>query len=160
MKVAFYKGTRPGLSGIVNRLIRGRTNSVYSHCELVVAPIDKTYLCASSSFEDKGVRFATIALDPARWDVVEFAISRQAEDAAIEWFNDHLGQPYDLAAIFGSMFRRGHREGHWDCSESIGTALGIPRACRSDPATLHVALCAAAGGAPLLAQEAPDAAPA
>ncbi|WP_025598477.1 hypothetical protein [Burkholderia sp. WSM2230] len=141
MKVAFYKGTRPGLSGIFNRLIRWRTNSPYSHCELVVAPIDDAHLCASSSLEDGGVRFIVTNLDPARWDVVGSAIGAVTERAAIEWFNDHLGEPYDLAAVFGFLSRRRHREGHWHCSESIGAALGIPEPWRFDPATLHAALC-------------------
>jgi hypothetical protein len=103
-----------------------------------VAPIDGAYLCASSSFEDGGVRFILTDLDPARWDVVEFL--HADEPAAIEWFNDHLGEPYDLAAVFGFVWRRGHRAGHWDCSESIGAALGIPESWRFDPATLHAAL--------------------
>lgn len=148
MKVAFYKGTRPGLSGIVNRLIRWWTNSRYSHCELVVAPIDGTYLCVSSSFDDSGVRFTVIDLDPVRWDVVEFVTDTDTEKAAVEWFNDHLGEPYDLAAVFGFVWRRGHREGHWDCSESIGAALGIPESWRFDPATLHAALSAVASDVP------------
>ncbi|MFL9899064.1 hypothetical protein PQR71_13020 [Paraburkholderia fungorum] len=148
MKVAFYKGTRPGMSGIVNRLIRWWTNSPYSHCELVVAPIDGADLCASSSFEDGGVRFIVTSLDAARWDVVEFVSDMATEKAAVEWFNNHLGEPYDLAAVFGFVWRRGHRIGHWDCSESIGAALGIPESWRFDPATLHAALSAHARDVP------------
>ena len=144
MRVAFYKGTRPGMSGFVNRLIRWWTNSPYSHCELVVAPIDDAYLCASASLEDGGVRFTLIDLDPARWDVVEFDTDVDIEKAAVEWFNDHLGEPYDLAAVLGFVWRRGHRAGHWDCSESVGAALGIPESWRFDPATLYAALSAVA----------------
>ncbi|MBW9104858.1 hypothetical protein [Paraburkholderia phenoliruptrix] len=140
MKVAFYKGTRPGLSGIFNRLMRWRTNSPYSHCELVLAPIDDAYLCASSSLEDGGVRFVVTKLDPARWDIVGSGIGTVAERAAVEWFNDHLGEPYNFAAMFSLLWSRRHREGHWHCSESIGAALGIREPWRFDPATLYAAL--------------------
>jgi hypothetical protein len=148
MKVAFYKGTRPGLSGIVNRAIRWWTNSAYSHCELVVGPVEGGFLCASSSFEDGGVRFIVTDLDPARWEIVEVMLDDEAGHRAVDWFNDHVGEPYDLAAAFGFVWRRGHREGHWDCSEAIGAALGIPESWRLDPATLHAVLSAAAGDVP------------
>jgi hypothetical protein len=140
MKVAFYKGTRPGLAGKLNRLIRWWTNSPYSHCELVVAPIIDAHLCASSSFEDGSVRFITTKLDPARWDVVGLAADPVTERAAVEWFNDHFGEPYDFAPIFAFLRRGGRHRGRWHCSESIGAALGMPESWRFDPATLHAAL--------------------
>jgi len=94
------------------------------------------------------VRFIVTDLDASRWDIVEVVTDIETERAAVEWFNDHLGEPYDLAAVVGFVWRRGHHAGHWDCSESIGAALGIPESWRFDPATLHAALSAVASDLP------------
>ncbi len=140
MKVAFYKATRPGLAGIVNRLIRWWTNSPYSHCELIISESDAGALCASSSYEDNGVRFKTIRLKPENWDIIEVPTTASQEADAETWYRLHDGQPYDLTACIGFVWRRNHRAGHWDCSESIGDAFAVPEAWRFDPGTLYAAL--------------------
>lgn len=135
MKAAFYKGTRPGLSGIYNRLVRWWTKSPYSHVELVVS----TGRAWSSSFEDGGVRSKLIDLDPAKWDVVD--LPAHLEQAAVDWFKEHRGAGYDLVgnlqfvlAVFSDSRKR------WFCSEAVAAALGIPDPWRYDPGTLASAI--------------------
>lgn len=135
LKAAFYKGTRPGLAGVYNWLVRKWTRSAYSHVELVVS----TGRSWSSSFEDGGVRSKLIDFDPAKWDVVD--LPPHLEQAAIDWFTAHRGAKYDirgnlqfvLAAIPESRKR-------WFCSEAVAAALGIPDPWRYDPGTLASAL--------------------
>ena len=49
---AFYQGTRPGLPGLYNRLVRWLDRGEFSHCELVFGD----GMSASASFMDHGVR--------------------------------------------------------------------------------------------------------
>lgn len=130
-RAALYKGTRPGLPGIYNRLVRWWTRSEYSHCEIIFS----TGHAASSSFEDKGVRFKVIDFDPSKWDFV--ALPPSLEKAAFEWFDAHRGQPYDVLGNIQFIAAR-VREGRsaWFCSEAVAAALGISDPWRYDPGTL------------------------
>lgn len=138
MKVAFYKGTRPGLQGIYNRLVRWWTRGPYSHCELVLAELPHGSLCASSSFIDGGVRTKVIELDPARWDVVTVrADSRRAH----AWLTEHERDGYDLLGMFGVALRPlGEARRKWFCNEAVGAMLGVPDAWRFCPTGLACAL--------------------
>lgn len=134
-RIALYKGTRPGIKGIYNRLVRWWTRSPYSHCELVFSD----GIAASSSLEDGGVRFKWIEFDAERWDFIELPTA--LEEGAYTWFNEHRGRKYDvmgnlqfiLACIPSSSNR-------WFCSEAVAAALGLREAWRYDPATLASAL--------------------
>lgn len=138
LRLALYKGTRPGIKGIYNRLVRWWTRSPYSHCELVFSD----GIAASSSLEDGGVRFKMIAFDAARWDFIDLPAG--LESGARAWFEQQAGKQYDLmgnlqfilACIPGS-------ENKWFCSEAVAAALGIPDPWRFDPATLASALAGA-----------------
>lgn len=135
MRAAFYSGTRPGLAGIYNRLVRWWTRSPYSHVELIFS----TGHAASSSFADGGVRFKTINFDPTRWDFVD--LPGHLERAAWEWFEEHRGQKYDLLGNLQFVIapvREDKRK--WFCSESVAAALGLPDPWRYDPGTLASAL--------------------
>lgn len=129
--LALYKGTRPGLPGIYNRLVRLWTRSQYSHCELVFSD----GVAASSSFEDKGVRFKQIDFDSTRWDFI--LLPAGLESAARIWFENHIGQPYDLVGNIHFLAAPivGLKDA-WICSEAGAAALGIPDPWRYDPATL------------------------
>lgn len=135
MRIAFYKGTRPGLPGIYNRLVRWWTSSVYSHVELVAS----TGRAWSSSAEDGGVRSKLIDFDPKKWDLVD--VPAVLEPAAMAWFAAHRGERYDwlgnlqfvIAAVPDAKKR-------WFCSEAVAAALGIPDPWRYDPGTLASAL--------------------
>jgi hypothetical protein len=135
MRIAFYKGTRPGFAGNYNRIVRCWTSSPYSHCELIFSD----GWAASSSYTDGGVRFKRIEFDPARWDI--FELPAHMEAAARAWFVQHQGEEYDLignvhfiaAPIIG-------RKDAWFCSESIAAALQLPDPWRYDPGTLASAI--------------------
>lgn len=132
MKLAFYKATRPGLAGFMNRLIRWWTNSPYSHVELVFSD----GVCGSSSFEDGGVRLKHIEMSPEKWDFVDIGGDEQA---ARNWFLIHYGQPYDVLGLFGFIWRRGtHSRGKWSCSEAVAASLHIIDAEQLSPHLLYV----------------------
>jgi hypothetical protein len=134
-RLALYKGTRPGLPGIYNRLVRWWTRSPYSHCELVFSD----GIAASSSFADGGVRFKWIEFEPEHWDFI--ALPAEREEAAYAWFNAHRGQKYDLMGNLQFIIARIPSDGRkWFCSEAVAAALGISDPWRFDPATLGVVL--------------------
>lgn len=143
LRAAFYKGTRPGLPGIYNRLVRWWTRSEYSHVEIVFP----TGWAASSSFEDRGVRFKVIDFDPARWDFVDLPAHLEAR--AFLWFDDHRGQKYDsLGNLHFIVSPISDDKRKWFCSEAIAAALGIPDPWRYDPGTLASTLSALQQPAP------------
>ncbi|MEZ2310884.1 hypothetical protein AB6809_29990 [Paraburkholderia sp. RCC_158] len=93
-------------------------------------------VCWSSAYLDKGVRRAVVNLDPADWDVIDIVTTPEQEAAAIAWFEAHVGQPYDVAGLFGFVFRHYEGEkGKWFCSESVAEALGYAESWRYDPNT-------------------------
>ena len=135
MKAAFYKGTRPGVAGIYNRLVRWWTSSPYSHVELVVS----TGRAWSASFEDGGVRSKLIDFDPAKWDLVD--LPAHLEQPALEWFTKHRGAKYDVMGNLQFVLAAfPHSRERWFCSEAVAAALGVPDPWRYDPATLAILL--------------------
>lgn len=122
MKIAFYKGTRSGVAGIYNRVVRGFDKGRYSHCELIFSD----GVSASASFMDKGVRFKHIVFDDANWDIID--IPWADEKAARNWFTLKEGHPYDLKGnvrfVFGFVE---HSEYAEFCSEAMANALGIKK---------------------------------
>lgn len=135
MKVAFYKGIRPGYQGLFNRLVRWWTNGPYSHCEVVISlNANGESLCASSSFIDGGIRFKKIKLNPSHWDFLEYPAN---EAVVYEWFFLRNKKKYDVLGLFGFVWRRGDgSKNRWHCSESVAEALGFKEAWRFDPNTL------------------------
>lgn len=140
MKIAFFKGRHPGLKGLFGVLVKWWTRGDFSHVELVADGPDATGLstCWSSTFLDGGVRKASIDLSTSDWVVVDLPVTAAERAAAIEWFDSHKGQPYDVRGLFGFVIRRvpGER-GRWFCNESIGAALGIPEPWRFDPNSFY-----------------------
>lgn len=166
MKLASYKGTRPGVQGLANRLIRWRFNGQYSHCEIVFEPADNVndlmpdhecrpddagaLWCASSVAWERlpgtsryrpgrrgGVRFKRIALDLDRWDIVD--LNSDPEYAA-GWFLAHEGEPYSwrLVAKFISWVASIGQAHQHVCSEACASAIKLPDAWRFDPQLLHI----------------------
>jgi len=135
MKVAFYKGTRPGIYGLHNRLIRAVDGGPYSHCELVTS----AGVSWSASLMDKGVRDKVIDFDPERWDFVE--VPAHLEPEAIEWFEKHEKSKYDIKGNLHFMFWfiKHSTDKHF-CSEAVAAALGIPDAWRLGPNGLYAVL--------------------
>jgi uncharacterized protein YycO len=142
MKVAFFKGRHPGVKGWLGVMTKWWTDGPYSHAELVVGETaDGKSVCWSSTYLDKGVRRAELVLDPADWDVIEIRTTPAQEAAALAWFSQHEGEPYDTLGLLGFAWR--HYEGEkdkWFCSEAVAAALGYREAWRYDPNTFAAIL--------------------
>ena len=133
MRVAFYKGTKTGIPGIYNRGVRWWTIGKYSHCELIF----KSGMSASSSFADGGVRYKFIDYDPEKWDFIDLPDS--FEDAARKWFDDHIGQEYDLMGNFHFVVSAvPDDKSKWFCNEAVGAALGIQESWRFYPDSFYI----------------------
>lgn len=134
MRLASYKGTRPGLPGLFNALVRWWCDGPYSHNELIFSD----GVCASSANLDGGLRFKVFEPDPAKWDVIDI---EGDEAKAREWFANHDMDGYDLLGLFGFVWRRGVQDkDKWFCSEAIAEALGIEDSWRFDPCQLPIVL--------------------
>lgn len=134
-RAAFYKGTRPGLAGVYNRLVRWIDKGPYSHCEMIFSD----GIAASASWMDGGVRFKRIEFDPEHWDFIDLPPNKEA--TAREWFRSHLGERYDLLGnirfLFGWVRESINR---WFCSEAFAAALGMGDPWRHGPDGLAVLL--------------------
>ena len=144
MILAAYHGTRPGLPGLYNRVVRIVGRGPYSHVELVFADRaaverGETVESWSASWMDGGVRCKPIAFDPSRWHFVALPWADAAKARA--WFLAHDGSPYDLAGNvrFVLPFLPDSARG-WFCSEAIAAALGLREAWRYEPNHL-VTIC-------------------
>ena len=135
MKIALYKGTRPGLAGLYNMAIRLVTMQQYSHAELVFSD----GMSGSSSFEDGGVRVKKINYTTqSNWDFIDLNVTHDEQRAKV-WFAEHFGQPYDLPGVLRFMLPFVPEDPNaWFCSEAIAAALGIvdPKPSRLDPGKL------------------------
>lgn len=132
MQLAFYKGR----TRLFDRAVQWWTRSPYSHCELVLSTDSRgVATCASSSYIDGGVRIKHIALDPAKWDVIDLAGFDAARSA--KWFDAHAGQRYDLAGLLGFVlpFTRDDTT-RWFCSEACAAALALSDPWRYSPGSL------------------------
>ncbi len=138
-RAAFYTGTRPGLAGIYNRLIRWWDNGKYSHCELIFSD----GMAASASFLDGGVRFKQIDFDPARWDFID--LPADLETVARQWFTKHQGSGYDVIGNlrFALDFLPDNKN-KWFCSEALAAAIGIAEPWRLGPNGLAAVLTGSA----------------
>lgn len=125
MRFAFYKGN----SRLFNKLVRWKTEGIYSHCEAQFG--ENSF--ASSSFMDKGVRFKNIILNPEHWDVIE--VPGIDEQKVHNWFMEHLGQPYDVRGLINFIIPVGNSKG-WFCGEALAASLGINEPWRLDPNSL------------------------
>lgn len=134
VKIAFYKGTGTGLSGLEDRAIRWWTSGGYSHAELAFSD-GKTGLASAST---KGVAISERAYNDAEWDLVEIVGD---ETAARAWFEANVGKPYDYLGDFGFVWRpvRG-KDGAYFCSEAVAAAMGWNDPWRYDPNTLAAAV--------------------
>lgn len=136
MKLASYKGTRPGTEGLSNRIGRFLDRGPYSHSELVFSD----GWSASSSFIDGGVRFKRIGYStPDAWDFLD--LPNYSELATRAWFIEHLGKPYDIwgnVRFFCGLARDSRDK--WFCSESCAAALGWLEPFRYGPNGLYQVL--------------------
>lgn len=130
--VALYKGTRPGMAGIYNRIGRYLDRGPYSHCEVLFS----NRVSGSSSFLDHGVRFKDIGYSSVgNWDFLPIPDPTGAiEVAAWDWMTQHVGAAYDVMGNlrFATNFARDD-EDKWFCSEAKMSMFGFPEAYRFGP---------------------------
>jgi hypothetical protein len=137
VKIAFFKGRHPGWKGWLGVLTKWWTAGPYSHCEIVFGEPDADGLstCWSSTFLDKGVRDVKLALVESDWDILDLSHFGPGREAtALAWFEANKGEPYDVLALFGFVFRpiKGMGDMYF-CDEACLTALGFQQAWRHDP---------------------------
>lgn len=120
---------------LISRAIQWWTNSIYSHCELVVNGVSY-----SSSAMDGGVRGKVIAMNSDKWDFIELPWADA--DAVIQYFSvtDHHKYGW-LGLITGQLFNLNRSEKDTQfCSQWCAAAVGLPNPASYSPATLG-ALC-------------------
>lgn len=117
MRLAMYKGKGEFFDSVV----RLRTGSVYSHCELVLD--GRAY---SSSIRDQGVRSKIINFNPASWDIFK-VVDPSKSEKMLALFAGTEGQPYDWKGILiGQAFgTRAQSDGKAYCSEWCGAVFGL-----------------------------------
>ena len=162
MMLASYKGTRAGLVGIGNVLIRLRLRGIYSHSEIVFEPGDGVdhlmpdgtcepdahgaLWCVSSTGLEPiplwskrrpgrrgGVRFKRIVLgDKWTLDLVS------NPERAARWAMENEGRLYDWQLILGFLaWLVPHKQSRVMCSEACAEMLGFDDAWRFDPCVLR-----------------------
>jgi hypothetical protein len=133
VRVAFRVGDRR----LFARLIHWWDKTDNSHCEVSANWLaNGAHRCMSASMLDDGVRAKTLTLTPDKWRVYEVP----AEPAvALDWFEQHEGDRYDLLGLFGFVIRpiKGWLRA-WFCSEACAAMLGLPEAWRYTPRSLEL----------------------
>lgn len=116
---------------IISRVIQYWTNSIYSHCELVVDGVSY-----SSSAMDGGVRSKIIDMDSTKWDIKDLPWANA--DEVIKYFRETDHHKYGwLGLITGQLLNRNRaKSGTQFCSQWCAGALGIPNASSYSPETL------------------------
>lgn len=166
MKLASYHGTRSGILGLGNVLIRLRLRGIYSHSEIVFEPGDGVdhlmpdgtcqpdgdgaLWCVSSTGMERipawsprragrmgGVRFKRIALsDKWRLDPTD-----RDPMMAAAWADENEGSLYDWHLIIGFLaWFIPHKKRRVMCSEACAEMLGFDDAWRFDPCVLRAAV--------------------
>ena len=125
--LALYKGE----GNWVNSFIRWKTESIYSHCELVVDG-----WMYSSTVRDGGVRCKMASLPEDHWDIVEINWTNGEEILAhYVGTKDNVYGWKDL--VIGQLFNVPSRDNKGDfCSEWCAKALDIPDARSFSPQKL------------------------
>ena len=141
MKIAYYKypAKAAWYKVLHHQLVCWWTHGRYSHVEVIFGRNPNgTYMCASASARDSGVRFKDINLVSEKWDIVDI---RADQAQALAWFNGQAGKRYDYLAWLGFLFREvtGSKD-RWFCSEAVAAAIGFSDPWRFDPNTLYTVL--------------------
>jgi hypothetical protein len=138
--LASYKGTRPGIHGIVNRGIRLLDHSKYSHTEICTGnPFESEVDCDSASSLDGGVRRKYMRLSPEKWDIVQMPwVSLNVVNNCYE---EAKGRKYDYFGVarFALPFATREHPNRDFCSEYGARVAGIDDPWRFSPHALHVA---------------------
>ena len=124
---------------IISRFIQWWTNSIYSHCELVVDGVSY-----SSSAMDGGVRAKCINYDTDKWDFLELPWVRP--ESVIDYFQLTDDYKYGWGGLVTSQLFNLNRtdKSTTFCSQWCAAAVGLPSPASYSPATLG-ALCGFVG---------------
>lgn len=171
MKLASYHGTRPGILGLGNILIRLRLRGPYSHSEIVFEPgdgvdalmpdgtcapdADGALWCVSSNGLEHipawsprrhgkrgGVRFKRIVLGD-KWHL---RAVQQHPSVAAAWAVANQGRLYDWQLVLGFLaWVLPQKNSRVMCSEACAEMLGYSDAWRFDPCVLDSVVRAADG---------------
>jgi hypothetical protein len=137
MILAAYKGTRPGISGLYNKLGRRIAQGPYSHSELIFP--EEGGISWSSSYIDGGVRGKHIGYSSVgHWDFFEIPASFD-HAKALSYFKERDSWGYDVRGNlrFGVSIVFPSDDKHkLFCSEAIAEALGLPDPFKQDPCSL------------------------
>lgn len=125
--LALYKGK----GELANSLIRWKSKSIYSHCELVVDG-----WMYSSTVRDGGVRCKIGYLPEEEWDIIPIHFTNG--ESILLHYSETKNNPYGWRDLIQSqIFNRPTADDRGDfCSEWCAKALGIPDAQHYDPARL------------------------
>lgn len=133
-QAAFYTGTKPGIPGVYNRLVRKRGRGLYSHVELVFSD----GMWGSSSFMDGGVHLRPVK-PSADWHYID--LPPELEDYARKYIEDRIGRGYDIMGnvhlTIGFVSNDPIKE---FCSEIAAGALQLPESWRFEPNALAAVL--------------------
>ena len=119
MLLVAYKGK----GSVWDSSIRLWTNSIYSHCELVIDNV-----CYSSSIQDGGVRPKSINIYNGNWDIIQ--LTKFNELKALNYYQKTKSNKYSYSdLVFNQILntRFNNPNGQF-CSEWCAEALGIPNA--------------------------------
>ena len=131
MKLASFKGNRPGIAALFSIAVRWWLGGLYSHTELIFSD----GVCGSSRHVDGGVALRVVEFNDKDWDIIE--INRD-EAAARHWFEVHRGEDFDFLGLLGFVWTRGlNKRRKWFCSEAVAASLGYSEPHRLDPCSLH-----------------------
>lgn len=119
IRVAFYKGRRPGWKGFWDWIIRTVSRGPYSHTELIFEPHPHLWI---SSIVSEGVHADYNGEpDPAEWDLLQVDCD---DNAAITFIGSELCSGYDWLGV-ARFALPGFKESkeRWFCSEICCAAL-------------------------------------
>lgn len=133
IKLAFYKGRHK----LFDKIVQFITKSKYSHTEILLYDYGNSYyLCASSSFLDRGVRLKIIKISDQNWDILRW--DHTDTSSVFDWYLKRIGMKYDLLGLIGVQLPFiGHNKNRCFCSESNAEALGVPDPQRCSPIILY-----------------------
>jgi hypothetical protein len=130
MKLASFKGTRPGIAGLFSIACRYWLGGPYTHTELVFSD----GWAGTSRAVEGGVVLHKIDYPADEWDLIEIDGD---ESYSRKWFEDHAGSKFDLVGLLGFVWRRKDgQQTRWFCSEAVADSLRFPEPFRFDPCTL------------------------
>ena len=124
MKLASFKGVRPGVAGLFSIGCKWWLNGPYTHTELIFSD----GWAGTSRATEGGVVLHKIDYPPEDWDIIEI----DGDEAyARKWFEDHVGAKFDYFGLLGFVWRPEEgQQTRWFCVESIGDSLKFPEAFR------------------------------